>query len=196
MNLIKKRIREILKQRACGFAADCDGIAVVEFALCAPVLMLLLLGSIEGSRFLIINQKEEKIAFTVADVVAQSTDLTTAGIDQLLAATQDMMNPYTFGANGIIMITSVTKNTGQNPVVNWRYSGGGTLTGQTSRIGNVGAAATLPTGFTLNDRDNIIIAEVFYRFTPMISGQLFGAQTLYKRSLYKPRLGELTNAPS
>lgn len=178
------------------FRQDTRGIAMVEFAICAPVLMLLLLGSLEGSRYLIINQKQEKIAFTVADVVAQSTDLTTAGIDQLLAATQDMMDPFTFGANGIILITSVTKNVGQNPVVNWRYSGGGTLTGTTSAIGNIGATAVLPAGFTLNDRDNIIIAEVFYRFTPIYSSRLFGETTLYKRAIYKPRLGELTSPPA
>ncbi|MFO1242467.1 MAG: TadE/TadG family type IV pilus assembly protein [Rickettsiales bacterium] len=169
---------------------------MTEFALCAPVLLILLLGSIEGSRFLLVNQKQEKIAFTVADVVAQSTDLTTAGMDQLLAATQDMMNPYTFGANGIVMVTSVTKNPGQNPIVNWRYTGGGTLAGSSSLIGNVGSTATLPTGFTLNDRDNIIIAEVFYRFTPLFNSKLFGSRTLYKSAIYKPRLGELTNAPS
>lgn len=178
------------------FGKNAQGVAMVEFAICAPILMLLLLGSLEGSRFLIINQKQEKIAFTVADVVAQSTDLTTTGIDQLLAATQDMMDPFTFGANGMVLITSVTKNTGQNPVVNWRYSGGGQLTGVTSAFGSVGAAAVLPAGFTLNDRDNIIIAEVFYRFAPIYSSQLFGQRTLYKMAIYKPRLGELTRPPA
>ena len=173
-----------------------DGVAVVEFALCAPMLLTLLLGSVEATRFLLINQKEEKIAFTVSDVVAQSTTLTTAAIDQLLAATQDMMNPYQFGTNGVVLITSVTKNTGSNPIVNWRYSGGGQLTGMTSRLGNVGATAKLPTGFTLNDKDNIIIAEVYYRFKPLFASKLFGATTLYKMALYKPRLGALSSPPT
>lgn len=169
---------------------------MVEFALCAPVLMLLLLGCLEGARFLIINQKQEKIAFTVSDVVAQSTELTTAGIDQLLAATQDMMDPYTFGENGIIIITSVTKNVGEDPVVNWRYSGGGQLASQESQIGEIGEDAVLPSGFTLNDRDNIIIAEVYYHFTPLYISRLFGDRVLYKMAIYKPRLGELTNPPA
>ena len=185
-----------MKKIAQRFLQQQDGVAVIEFALCAPVLLLLLLGSVEATRFLLINQKEEKIAFTVADVTAQSTDLTTAGLDQLLAATGDMMDPYAFEPNGIVMITSVTKSVGGNPVVNWRHTGGGQLTGQTSHVGDVGAQATLPAGFTMNDRDNIIIAEVFYRFTPIWAEDLFGATTLYKMSLYKPRLGELTAPPS
>lgn len=184
-----------MKQIAQSFLRQEEGVAVIEFALCAPVLLLLLLGAVETTRFFLINQKEEKIAFTVADVTAQSTELTASGLDQLLAATNDMMDPYQFDANGLVMITSITKSAGSDPVVNWRYTGGGQLTGQASRLGGIGQQATLPAGFTMNDRDNIIVAEVFYRFTPIWAKDIYGTTTLYKTALYKPRLGELASPP-
>lgn len=172
------------------------GIAVTEFALIAPFLLLLLLGSIEIARYLQINQKADKIAYTAADVVAQSKSVSTALMDQLLSASQDMMNPYSFGSDGIIYITSVTKSAGNYPTVNWRYSGGGSLSGQSSQLGSVGSSATLPGGLTLADRDNVIIAEVYYRFRPLFGVNIVSTRVLYKTAIYKPRLGALTRAPS
>ncbi len=105
------------------------------------------------------------------------------------------MNPYDFGTDGIVHITSVTKDPNANPTIRWRHTGGGTLSGNDSRIGAVGVVANLPAGFTLNDRDNIIIAEVYYRYTPLLTQQVLGEMTLYKIAIYKPRLGALTAPP-
>ncbi len=174
---------------------DEKGIAMVEFALCAPFLLILMMGAVEVSRYIIINQKLDKVAFTVSDVVAQSTVLTSGGINQLLVATQDIMEPYNFGADGIVYITSVTKDPNDYPTVRWRHTGGGGLSGNNSQVGDIGLTANLPAGFTLNDRDNIIIAEVYYRFTPLLTQNVLGEMIIYKMAIYKPRLGTLTAAP-
>jgi len=173
-----------------------EGVAVVEFALCLPFLATLMLGSVEVSRYIIIHQKLEKVAFTVSDVVAQSTEVTTGGLDQLLAATQDIMNPYTFNSDGIVYITSITQTAGSAPTVSWRYSGGGTLSGYSSQLGTIGYAATMPNGLTLNDGDNVIVAEVYYRYEPLLGTQIYGSETLYKTAVYKPRLGALSDPPA
>ncbi len=173
-----------------------SGVVATEFALLAPILLLLFLGGFEMSRFLLIQQKAEKVAYTVTDVVTQNTTITNAQLASIVIAASQIMQPYTFGANGVVIISSVHQSGTVNPpTVKWRYTGGGTLL-RTSQIGNVNGNATLPGGLTLNDKDNIIITEVYYRYTPMFSGGAIGAQDIYKVTIFKPRLGALTTAPT
>lgn len=167
-----------------------SGLAAVEFALSLPLLILLTFGSIEVTLYILISQKLERVSTTLSDLVAQSTTITTAQLDQIITAAGQVMLPYNFGTDGYAIISSVTKTGTNAPVVNWQYRSGGTA--QTSLIGTVGAAATLPAGFTMADKDNVIITEVFYNYRPILSGTIYSGSQLYRYSIYKPRLGNLT----
>ena len=176
------------------FRHHTGGVAAVEFALVLPVLMTLFYGVVEITRYILVTQKVEKLAYTVGDSISNSTTVTNAEMDQLLTATNDIMKPFSFTSNGTVMISSLYKAAGANPVVNWRHQGGGTLTA-TSALGAVGAAPQMPAGFTFDDRENVIAAEVFYRFSPLISSRFFGTTTIYRRVFYSPRFGSLTATP-
>lgn len=196
----KSRSSEYLKPR-CGFfqrfGAHQGGIAIVEFALILPVLLTAFYGCIEITRYILIAQKVEKLAHSVADVTAQSKTVTNASMNQILAATSNIMDPFVFnGPNGRVMISSLYRAAGAaNATVNWRYSGGGTLVA-TSQIGAVGATPTMPGGFTFAERDNVIAAEAFFQFSPLITTRFFGTTTIYRSAFYKPRLGLLTATPT
>ncbi|MSO75262.1 MAG: hypothetical protein EXQ99_09045 [Alphaproteobacteria bacterium] len=119
-----------------------------------------------------------------------------AGLNQLLSATTEVMVPFDFGADGFVIITSIYRAAGSTQsLVKWRYSGGGQFVAA-SKLSNVGAVATLPSGFVLTERENVIVAEVYYRYQPMFPGVLFDETTLYRRALFKPRLGVLSTAPT
>lgn len=183
-----KRILQLLHAR--------DGMAMVEFALLLPMLMVMFYGCIEVTRYILIVQKVEKLAHTTADVTAQSKTVTTASLNQLFEATADIMEPFGTGANSRILISSLYRAVGASAAtVNWCHRGGGTLT-VTSTIGAVGATPTMPGTFTFNERENVIASQVFYRFTPLISNRFFGTTTVYRSAFYKPRLGLLTAAPA
>jgi Flp pilus assembly protein TadG len=172
------------------------GVALVEFALALPVLLTMFYGSIEVTRYILITQKVEKLAHTIADVTAQSKTVTNANLNQTLEATSNIMEPFGIGANSRVLISSLYRGMGAaNASVNWRYQGGGTMAA-TSTLGAVGATPTMPGGFTFNERENVIAAEVFYQFSPIISSQFFGTTTIYRSAFYKPRFGLLTAAPS
>lgn len=172
------------------------GIAVVEFAMILPVLMTLFYGTIEVTRYILITQKVEKLAHSIADVTSQEQVATTAVLNQALAATSDIMSPYTMTTNGTVFITSLYRapNT-TDATVNWRYQGGGSLP-ETSKLGALNTVPSVPGGFTFDERENIIAAEVFYRFSPLISSQFFGTTTIYRSAFYKPRLGALLTPPA
>ena len=171
------------------------GVAVVEFALTLPVLMTLFYGCIEVTRFILATQKAEKLAHTVADVTAQSAQVTLGNLNQLMEATNDIMNPFAFRQQGVVMVSSLYRTQGAaSAKVNWRYSGGGTLVA-TSHFGAVGSTPDMPGNFTFDERENVIAAEVFFRWSPLISNQFYGTQIIYRQAFYKPRFGALISTP-
>ncbi|NBX65418.1 MAG: pilus assembly protein [Proteobacteria bacterium] len=171
------------------------GVAAVEFAFMFPILMLFLLGSFELSRYIIVNQKIDHVAYTTADVVGQETSITTAQLNDIMSAATEIMDPFAFGENGIVIVSSVEQDPTEGPVVRWQRMGGGTLD-KNSRLGEEGDSAALPDGFTLNDNDNVIVAEVFYDYIPSITEEFFSSRENYKIAFFKPRYGSLTTAPN
>ena len=178
------------------FRRNQQGIAAMEFAMVAPILMVLFLGGTEFSRYLIIHQKVEKTATTIADIVAQSDSLTQAQLNQIFLAASEIMQPLSFNTEGVVIVSSVRQQgSAASPNVAWQRIGGGDLT-RTSQIGTQGFAATLPAGFTLNDKENVIVAEVYYVYSPLFGEKMVATGDVYKRSVYKPRLGALTQPPA
>ena len=172
------------------------GIAAIEFALTLPIWITLLLGASDGVYCLLVNEKADRIAYTVTDIVTQYQIITLANLNDIVQAAGQLMQPYAFGNKGVVVVTSVYKPAGLNPIVEWQYTGGGSLV-KASRIGNIGANAVLPNGLVLNDYDNVIISEVYYNFTPnFISTNLFPASLVYRVAVYKPRLSQLITVPS
>ena len=106
-----------------------DGIAYLEFALMLPLLIALFMGTIEVTRYILLTQKVQKVSMTVANVVAQAQTITSADLGNIITAAGQIMQPYTFGANGYVIISSVTQTgapgAGNPPKVNWQYTGGG-----------------------------------------------------------------------
>lgn len=177
---------------SCTALARCErGVTMVEFALVVPLLLAMFMGSVEVTRFILLNQKLSKTADTMADIATQGTTISRTEIDQMVAATQDLMVPYTFGVTDAVVFTSVQK-TGTNPsTVAWQYPDPASK-GKTSRVGSTGGNATISSSIIMQDKDNVIVAEVFYSYTPLLPLSVVPAQLIYKSAIFKPRLGTLT----
>lgn len=178
-----------------GVLRDEHGVAAVEFALALPMLAAMFLGGFEVNRYILVHQKVEKVTYTVADVVAQSQSVTESQLDQIFVAAEEIMRPYDFGDDGVVIVTSVSKSGTETSKVRWRYSGGGSLS-RNSEVGAVGGTASLPGGLTLNAGDNVIIAEVYYRYHPVLEGTAVSESDIYKTAIFKPRLGALVTTPN
>lgn len=107
-----------------------EGLAYLEFAVCLPFLLALMMGSIEVGRYIIIAQKVEKTAITISDVIAQGTTITTETLDNIIFASSQVMSPYAMGASGYVIISSVkqtgTSSASNPPRVDWQYNSSGT----------------------------------------------------------------------
>ncbi len=169
---------------------DRRGAALVEFAVTLPILTLLLLGGTEVARYVLLNQKLDRVVTSTSDLTAQADSITSAELTNIFAATSRIMLPYSFSTSGIVIVSSVGL-VSNVPTIYWQRTGGGTLS-RSSRIGVQGGRATLPAGLTVASGDNIIIAEVFYTFRPWLWRQM-PAGDLYHRAFTRPRLSNLTS---
>jgi hypothetical protein len=171
------------------------GVAAVEAALLFPVLLTLFIGCTEITFKIWSTQKAEKLAVTLADVVAQGQTVSKEDMEYMVEASDNIMDPFDFGVDGVIIISSVYVAQEQTDAkVNWQCKMPGSFNAL-SKVGLVGANADLPDELTLAERDNVIVAEIFYKYKPIAPGLMFDESIVYRRAFFKPRLGALTNSP-
>jgi hypothetical protein len=90
-----------------------------------------------------------------------------------------------------VIISSVTRPTTSAATVAWQRISSGTLS-VTSAIGSPGQTATLPQGLILRQGENVIVAEVFYNYSPVFLGETPLRRTsLYQASYNRPRISNL-----
>ena len=170
---------------------DRRGAILVEMAFAIPLLLAMILAGTELARYMLLQQKLDAIAITTADLVSQREQISAATVDQIFAATDHVIAPFTFGANGVVIVTSVSANGGSGPQVDWQRVGGGMLA-VGSAIGSPGGAATLPAGFLVRNGENAIIVEVFFNYTPLLQTAFLSNSQVYHRSFFRPRFGSLS----
>ena len=168
---------------------DRSGAAMIEFAACLPAMSLLLLGGVDLARLVIVNQKLDRVAAGMGDLVAQAQSLTTADMNNIYAATAYIAKPFDFTANGVVIVSSISL-VGGSLKINWQSRGSGSLT-TASKIGVSGGVATLPTGLTVTGSDTLIVAEVYFNFTSYFGLSVVPNKQLYHSSFFRPRLGSL-----
>ncbi len=200
---------------------DEKGLGAIEFAMMMPFLLMLLAGSLEVTFKIWSTQKAEKLAVTLADVIAQSQTVTLSDLTSLTNTVDRIMEPFAFSSQGVVIISSVyVAEDETDPKVNWQFTkdgrddpedGAPANFAANSRIGQVGDDATLPEDFELSPRDHVIVAEVLYEYRPILPGLLFGENALlptlmggesksgkvvtYRSAFFKPRLGALIDVP-
>lgn len=179
-------------RRPSRFLKDCRGAILVEMAFAVPILLILTLGCFDTARYILLHQKLDRAASTMADLVSRPTSISQTQIDSMFSAASEIVTPFTLGTDGRVIVTSITRAAGDSTRIDWQHGGGGDLTA-TSAIGStVGAVATLPTGFTVREGENVIVAEVFFDFEPMFLDDILDPGVVSHLAVRKPRRGDLS----
>jgi Flp pilus assembly protein TadG len=93
------------------------GVSAVEFALIAPVMVLMLFGAAEISLMVSVDRKTTLAASTLGDLAAQTDIVSCAELSQISAVTRQVFEPYS-GANASLVVASL-KIDGGAPKVEW-----------------------------------------------------------------------------
>jgi Flp pilus assembly protein TadG len=168
-----------LPGRKRGLRGDEEGVAAIEFAFIAPIMIAMLLGIIDISNAVSLNWRMVQLNRTLADLTSQSKILTTTDVDKIFAASTATLSPYS-GAAPKMVIASVVVNSSGSPRVCWIESRNGAAPYA------VGNAVTLPNPAMNVPGTSFIISQVKIDYEGYVSPD-FGmtANWLY----YKPRAG-------
>jgi hypothetical protein len=174
------------------FAVQGDGVAALELALLLPVLIFILLGAFEVPRALLIYEKVTRVSAEIGDLAARQDSMIASQLTDLFSAADEIMSPFSFKTYGTVVVSSLTQATGKDPVIAWQCSSDTTLL-LSSKIGKKGDKPVLPSGLTVGAGDNVIVAEVFYKYSPIFSnyvfdgGKPFVSATYYDIAYFRPR---------
>lgn len=163
-----------------------DGSIIVEAALFMPIIAMLLLLSVETSRYILAHQKASRTTATVGDLLARSATPQSA-IDDIVNVVGSIMQPFTLGSNSVMIASVVTRPTSATPTIIWQYRGAGNASAE-SRVGEEDGTPTFPDGFSLNVGETVVVTEFFYTYSPWFHFSFWDDKQIYNRTVYKPRL--------
>ncbi|WP_420407595.1 TadE/TadG family type IV pilus assembly protein [Hoeflea sp.] len=102
-----------------------EGVGAVEFALIAPVLIVLYMGSLEVSVAMSVNKKLARASSTVADLITQENSVSKADLEAMINVAESVMTP--FRSDGIkVKVTGISINGAGQASASWSWQEDGT----------------------------------------------------------------------
>ena len=168
---------KLMRRRLRRFAKAKKGLAALEFAIIAPMMIFLLFGSVETIDMLSVNSRAQNVAASLADVVARDTEVSNAEVSGLWEALAVLMYPNN-PANIDVRVTSVRIVSTSSATVVWSEGRG--LAG---RVTN--STVSLPSAI-MNPGTSIIMTETVYHYdSPLgfiLDGPIEMNHVAYRRS--------------
>ncbi|GAA0659549.1 Flp pilus assembly protein TadG [Sphingomonas insulae] len=157
---------------------DRAGIALTEFAITFPVLLLLFLGGYQVSDAIACKRKVGLTNRTIADLGTRRKSVSAADVDAMLAAATQVMSPYRETRARIRLTEVLTDSTGKTTVV---WSRGRNTVARTA-----GSVVSLPTPLR-SSGNYLLLSEITYGYDPGVRFGVIGPQTLSDLLFMSPR---------
>jgi Flp pilus assembly protein TadG len=154
--------------------ADCRGVAAVEFAFIAPVMILVAFGVIELADVYSCYSKVQAMAATAADITSQDDEFSDSDRDNVFAASKTVLYPYN-PSNAVIVISSVVDDGKGVTKVEWSDATDGNAIPYKTVV-------SLPPGIIASG-GSVIMATITYSYTPPAISDFVGSMT-FKEIVY------------
>jgi Flp pilus assembly protein TadG len=161
------------------FARANKGLAALEFAILAPVMVLLLFGSVELVDMLSVNSRVQNVASALSDVVSRETEVDDAELAGIWSAADVLIfpdDPSTMRAR----ITSISIVSSTTARVVWSEGRGGMAPLAANDT------VTLPSSSMMIPGTSVIHAEVEYPYSSplglLTAGEVTMTHDAYRRS--------------
>lgn len=168
---------------------DQRGVAAVEFALLAPVLIFFYFGLAEFCQGYMAQKRMGHVSAMVADLVAQQEAVSPSGLDDIFAIGDLIMSPFP-AAPLKQRVSSVTRGADGVARIDWIHGDALEDPGHAK-----GDSVTLPADLIANG-ESIIMSEATYDYDSPVD-HLLPATTQFSQTNYlRPRTVETTACPA
>lgn len=171
--------------RLKGFWRDRRGVSAVEFALIAPVLIVMYCGLAELTQAMMAQRRLSNIASQMGDLVAQGTQTGPLKTADIFKIGQITMSP--FPTSGLKMcIASVTSDSTGKDTVAWSKP---SVTGMTNCPAAGSTVTDIPVGL-LPASQSVVMARASYTYTSPIKLVMPTSMTFARTYYLRPRKGD------
>jgi Flp pilus assembly protein TadG len=150
-----------------GYRKNVDGVAAVEFAFIAPIMVTLFIGIVELSYAISLVTQVQQVANSTADLVARAENqIKQSDIADIMAGSSYVFTPFNPNAAKITLRQINSSSTNANTTKQAWYC---TYTGSTGGL----ACACTNTAYTIpanlvNTNDTVVLSQVTFDYTPFV----------------------------
>lgn len=169
------------------------GVALIEFAIALPMLVLMMLGGLELTNYVFAHMRVNQIAITVADNAGRvRSGIDESNIYEVFAGAELIGQSLDFEENGRIVLSSLEPNgrsgSEAGQMINWQrcygelavsslygvQGAGRTTAALAAGMGAAGNQITSAAGTA------VMFVEVTYRYQPLIFDDFIASQTSFR----------------
>lgn len=178
-----------------------EGLALIEFALILPILMLLMYGMAELTRYENFDEKVHGTAYQVTNLLNQSGNPSDKTIDVIASIVDELMDPFNSEDRAVI-ISSIRNSDGSDDGmvdVLWQERrGSASLPSKVAPRG--GGSEVFLEKPRLDKKQPTVVVELYIKYEPFLDSGIFNFAGLADKHVYKqfiatPRFGDFQYEP-
>lgn len=167
-------------------ANDRQGVGGVEFAIVAPMLIVLYLMAFELTMGLSVAKKTSMASSTIADLVSRQESITPSKLSEMADVSNAIFVPYP-SKNLLIKISGISIDANKQPKVAWSWSTTGVAPYE------AGSNAPVPADMLVADtflvRSELSVSHELMMYLPGLSGTEAKSLTIAREFYFRQRLG-------
>jgi hypothetical protein len=191
-----------LRRFAARLRCDTSGLALIEFAFTAPIMVTLGLYGLEAANLALVNMRISQIAENLADTASRIglesslslKQIRESDIDDAFQAVRLQGGTYNVTTTGRFILSSLEQNSSGGQWIHWqRCVGRGNFSSSygTQGTGKTGTsfAGMGPSGQQIQapgspGQNAVMYVEAYYVYQPLVSSRLFGTPTIHTTAAF------------
>jgi len=192
--MILSKTRNQMRTALSRFRNREDGVAAIEFAFIAPLLVVFLVGTTTATQSLWAHGKIAQTSSVVGDLISQENEIDNTSFGAIMKAGPVLIEPFPVSDLTVSVIAAIachqdpndTENSIPKIYVAWSNGWtGGNVTNSGPQPGTL--LANAPTDLSIKDGDYIIKTEVTYTYKPPISQTAGHTVPMNEIAYHQPR---------